>query len=226
MDPDAVQLLVDAAVAAAIALQATNMPPNRVPPAFSLTPGAVNMQAPWDRSTNEGIKLFFQSTAATKPICDGTETSLKMFLKSLGGKAKTFGWDTSILRINDSSGTSRDLLLQHGALTIADVTAKAATHIGTSTRAAQSSAQLATCLASSIGESAVLKLLLRANEHTMNGVEDGPCMLRTMISVVSVETRATVGTVRLALKSLPALMHKVGSDISEFNLRVGQCPTS
>jgi hypothetical protein len=98
---------------------------------------------------------------------------------------------------------------------------KAMTYIGTDTRAAQSSAQLATCLAGSIGESTLLKLLLRASEYTILGVEDGPCMLRTLISVVSVETRATIGSVRTALKNLPSLMNEVDSDITEFNTRVG-----
>ena len=93
MDAAAVQVIVDAAVAAAIALQANNMPVPPVPPvvgAFSLTPGVVNMLAPWDYSTSEGIKLFFQSTAAVKPSYDGTETSLKMFLKAISAKAKTW----------------------------------------------------------------------------------------------------------------------------------------
>ena len=224
MDAVAVQAIVDAAVAAAMTLQANNMPPPLPPAAvaFSLTPGVVNMQAPWDYSTSEGIKLFFQSTAPVKPPYDGTETSLKMFLKSIDAKAKTFGWDSSILRVNDDSGTTRDLIRHYGALTIGNLRAKAATYIGTDTRAAQSSAQLATCLGGSIGESTLMKLLLRANEYTITGVEDGPCMLRTLISVVSVETRATIGTVRIALKNLPFLMHEVGSDITEFNTKVGQ----
>jgi hypothetical protein len=224
MDAAAVQAIVDAAVAAAMAVQANNMPAQPAPPAaaaFSLTPGVVNMQAPWDYSTSEGIKLFFQSTAAVKPLYDGTETSLKMFLKSIDAKAKTFGWDSSILRVDDDNGNPRDLIKHYGALTIDNVQAKAATYIGTDTRAAQSSAQLATCLGGSIVESTLMKLLLRASEYTVLGVEDGPCMLRTLISVVSVETRATIGTVRTALKNLPILMHEVDSDITEFNTKVG-----
>ena len=223
MDAPAVQAIVDAAVAAAMLHQANNMPAPPAPPAvvFSLTPGVVNMLAPWDYSTSEGIKLFFQSTAAIKPIYDGTETSLKMFLKAVSAKAKTFGWDSSILRVNDDNGNARDLLQHYGALTIDNVRTSATVYIGSDTRAAQASAQLATCLSGSIGESTLLKLLLRANEYTINGVEDGQCMLRTLISVVSVETRATIGSVRTALKNLPSLMHEVSSDITEFNTRVG-----
>ncbi len=226
MHAEAVQAIVDAALAAAMVVQANNMPAaSAAPPAvvLSLTPGAVNVQAPWDCSTNEGMKLFFQSTTAMKSIYDGTETSLKMFLKAISAKAKTFGWDQTILRVNDDSGTARDLLQHYGALTIDNVRAGATTYIATDTRDAQSSAQLATCLSGSIGESTLLKLLLRANEYTVNGVEDGPCMLRTLISVASVETRATIGSVRTALKNLPSLMHEVDSDITEFNTRVGHC---
>jgi hypothetical protein len=228
MDATAVQTVVDAAVAAAMASQAQNMPPPPPPPppppavAFSLTPGAVNMLAPWDCSTSEGIKLFFQSTAAAKPVYDGAETSLKMFLKATSVKAKTFGWDSSILRVNDDAGTARDLPQHCGALTIENVRARATLYIDANTREAQASAQLAACLSGSVAESTLLKSLLRANECTVNGLEDGPCMLRTLISVVSVETRATIGSVRMALKNLPSLMHEVESDITEFNARVGQ----
>jgi hypothetical protein len=173
MDAQVVQLVVNAAVAAAVALQANNVMP--APPAvvFSLAPGVVNMLAPWDHGASEGIKLFFQSTAAVKPIYDGTETSLKMFLKAITAKAKTFGWDGSILRVKDDSGNPRDLLQHCRALTIENVVTSVTVHIGTDTRAAQSSAQLVTCLSGSIGESTLLKSLLRANKHTVNGVEDG-----------------------------------------------------
>jgi hypothetical protein len=65
--------------------------------------------------------------------------------------------------------------------------------------------------------------MLRADEYTIpttTGVEDGPCMLRSLISVVSIETRATISCVRAALKRLPELMEELKSDITGFNLVV------
>jgi hypothetical protein len=180
------------------------------------------MSAPWDYSTSEGIKLYFQSTAATVPKYDGTEANLKLFLKSISAKAKTFGWDKSILTIPDDNMIDRDLTKQYGMVTINNVSGHAMTYIGTDTRSAQASTQLAECISVSLGESVLLKLLLRSNEYSLNGVEDGPCMLKTLISVVTVETRATVSCIRAALKRLPTLMEEVDSDITEFNLAVGK----
>ena len=197
-----------------------HQPPPPTP--FSLTPGVVNVAIPWDYSTSSGIKLFFQSTAPVTPAFEGTEASLKVFLKSIGAKARTFGWETSVLLIPDNAGVNRSLLQHYGMLTIANVNANATTYLGTDTRAAQASAQLAACVAASLGESVLLKLLLRASEYTIGGAEDGPSMLKTLISVVTVETRATVSSVRTALKNLTKLMNEVDSNITEFNVSVGK----
>jgi hypothetical protein len=45
--------------------------------------------------------------------------------------------------------------------------------------------------------------------------------LKTLISVVSIQVRATVSCVRSALKRLPELMQEKDSDVSAFNLVVG-----
>jgi hypothetical protein len=225
-DANAIQVMIDAAVAAQIAAlpaPAVQPVPPAGPAAFALTPGLLNVATPWDYSSSEGIKLFFASTKSLETKYDGQQTGLKVFLRSISTKAKTFGWDTLVLTIPDGAPVpvNRNLLTQYGLLTIANVTAAANIYIGTNTRAAQASAQLAQCITASLEQGITLKLLLRGEEFMIGGVEDGPCMLKTLISVVNIQTRATVSCVRSALKRLPELMQELESDVTKFNMVVG-----
>jgi hypothetical protein len=196
MDDAAVQALIQAAVQDALAQQqvaaaaaaAAAAPPPPVPPVavFALTPGLMNEQAPWDYSTTAGLKLFFASTKGLEPKFKGAQTGLKVFLRALSIKAQNFGWDHMILRIPDSTLTlglptpvNRDLLMQYRLLSIEDVCTRAATWVGQNSRAAQASRQLAQCITDSLGDAITLKLLVRSSKYTVNGVEDGPSMLKT-----------------------------------------------
>jgi uncharacterized membrane protein YgcG len=220
MDQAQVQQLIDAALATAAA--ATAAPATSARTTFSLTPGVINAAAPWDYSTSEGVKLYFQATTAVVPTFDGTLQKLKIFLQAIASKAMTFGWKPLIFIIPDGKTppTDRDLLTKYGLLTAADVKRHAMTYHGQNNRAAQASTQLARCILASLDQSTLLKLMLRSEDYTLAGGEDGPCMLRALISVVSIETRATISCVRTQLKKLPELMDEVKSDVTEFNLVV------
>lgn len=235
MDQAAVQALVDAAVAAAIAnipppppappIPPIPPPPGAQPPApFSLTPGLISTNVPWDYSTRSGQSLYFAATKPVATIFDGKQTSLKVFLQALKSKADAFGWTDLILMIPDSSvpPVERNMLTHFGTLTIENVVQNAIAHYAThDNRSKQAASQLATCILASIDASTMLKLLTRTREYTLaGGFEDGPTMLRCLISVVTIETRATVSCVRAALGNLPAILTSVGSDITAFNLVV------
>jgi hypothetical protein len=240
MDEEAVQEMIAVAIQEALAVQAAQqvidqaaavaaaggppIPPAPPAPVFALTPGLLNEALPWDYGTTAGLKLFFASTKGLEPKFNGAQTGLKVFLRALTVKAQNFGWDAMILSIPDGLPVpvNRDLLTQYGLLSIANVQARAATWLGNNSRAAQASRQLAQCITNSLGDAITMKLLLRASEYTVTGVEDGPCMLKTLISVVNIQTRATVSCVRSALKRLPELMHELESDITAFNSVVGE----
>jgi len=229
MDEQNFEGIIAAAIAQAIAAihadqAAANPPPALGPPpvapVFSLTPGLTNVADPWDYQTSSGYKVFFQATAAIDTTFDGSQKNLKVFLEALKTKSTTFGWDDLCLNVPDTGGIDRDLLVQYGMLSVENIRAHATTYTGAETRAAQAATQLAVCLKTSISASTTLKLLLRSGEYTINGVENGPCMLKCLISIVTIETRATVSCVRSALKRLPELIQDVGSDITQFNLAV------
>jgi hypothetical protein len=248
MDPAALQVIIDTAVQAALQGQAAQAQaqaqvidyaalataiatavapgaPAAVP--FAAAPGLTSNQTPWDYTTSAGIKLYQNATAPTSPIFDGAQTALKLFLHSIGRRGKDYGWQSSLFTIPDQKTppTNRDLLTQYGVLTIANVQAHASTYINVDNRAKQSAVQLAACIHASVTSSISLKLILRAAEYTINGVEDGTCMLKTLISVVSTDSRATTTYLRKVLQDLPALMKKHKNNITEFNVAVSDTVT-
>jgi hypothetical protein len=118
MDAAQVQDIVQAALVAAAADAATKakaaaaLAPQVVPVVFSLMPGVVNTNIPWNYSSREGIKIYFAVMKAMEPKYDGLQLGLKVFLNNIVTRAQTFGWDALILTIPDIDGTNRDLLQQ------------------------------------------------------------------------------------------------------------------
>jgi hypothetical protein len=77
---------------------------------FSLIPGVVNTDVPWNYGKSEGMQIYFASTNAIEPKCNGVQMELEVFLKSVSFKAKIFGWDTMILKIPDNDAVDRNLI--------------------------------------------------------------------------------------------------------------------
>ena len=233
MDEDDVHVMITAALAAqeadfqvmitaALAAQAQQQPQQQpqLPVVFSLTPGVANPTIPWNYSTSEGMKLYFNAVSALTSEYKGDDRSLKVFLSGITSKALQFGWETLILMIPDEAGTVRNLLKNYTIITNADIKAHAATYILLPTRAAQASAQLARCILSSLDPVFLVKLLTRQGEYTMNGVELGPAMLKTVCSLVTIETKSAVPLIKGMLGDLRPLIKDYKSNITDFNVHV------
>ena len=200
-------------------------------PAFALTPGLANPGQPWNYQTSEGIKIFtFASTKLQDVPYNGDVKGIKMFLIALGKRGEAYGWDTELFTIsNQAAGGAamdKNLLKQYGVLTLANVQAHATVYIGGQTRAAQASVQLLNCITASIGSDLMMKLVSRQDEFTLNDVMDGTCMLYVLITLVVIQTRATISVIRLQLKALPALLKTHKSNIINFNTDVDDKITS
>jgi hypothetical protein len=241
VDAAAMQAFVNQAIAQALAQQAAAPGPpidyvqlgnalqaalTPIPPvnSFSYFPGG-GSNTPWNFGTSDGEKIYRRATAPIDPIYDGAAKGLSLFLRAIGLRGKGLGWATSIFSIPDSSATNRDLLTEHGLLTLANVTARAVTYVGQSTRADQSASLLATLIPSSITPELYLKLAYRANEYTVNNQEDGPSMLKVLIGLVVIESRSKESLIRDRLHSLPALMKKHKSNVLTFNTEVTELMT-
>lgn len=214
---------IDAALAAAAAtVAAATTAANQQQVQFALSPGLANPTVPWNYGTSEGIKIYNSAVFPLSPKYKGDERSLKVLISGLASKAKQLGWEELILRIPNSAGIQQNLLKNYTSLTLSNVQDNAFTYIGQHTRAAQASGQLADCILASMGEDFLIKLLTRVNDYTVQGTEDGPCMLKSVISIVTIEAKSSLPLIKKVLGDLGELMREVKSDITEFNLRVDE----
>ena len=107
----AIQAMIDTSIATAVAtavaagMAAAPVHVPAAPPyqaAFSLYPGRVNTNKPWDYSTSQGMKIHTQSTTAITPVFTGNPWGLKVFLGLIGSRGNQYGWTKMILTIPDS----------------------------------------------------------------------------------------------------------------------------
>jgi hypothetical protein len=234
MDAAAVQVIVDAAVAAAAAqhqadLAAANaanasalqnaiaglppvggapggggVPP---PPAFALTPGLVNLGQPWNYEDSTGLKIFNSASMKLQetPFAGGSRP-LKVLLIALSKRGESFGFNFMVSNQAVPTPVDKNLLMQYGIITIENVRARAATYIGQQTRQAQSAVMVQNCIMASLGEEFTVKLVAKEDEYMVAGTTDGFCMLKVLILLVVIKTRATVAVIHLKLQTLPTLL--------------------
>jgi hypothetical protein len=215
-----------------------NLPP--VPPAddleeveapsflVSFTP-ALSNTLPVDYSTNAGMKLYRSATEKLNHIFDGDAGNLRLFLQALQQRCDAFGWD-GILTVPDGDGIGRHLISEYGRVTMENVTNHARTYVHTATRSGQNSVQLFTCIYDSLSLSALLKVSTDASVYRLSRaaapgipamtMSSGACFLKLLITRCSVDTRATVTTLRKSLISLDVYMLSINCDVEKFNQHV------
>ncbi|CAB9508242.1 unknown protein [Seminavis robusta] len=238
MDAAQISALVTAAVQAALQNQDVInaiRPPARVVQAvpYAVTPAGAGNDA-WDFTSSTGLKIFMASTAPLPVLYDGKEFGLRDFLRKILQRAESYGW-TAIFMVPDGTGTVKNMTTQYGSLTLANVQAHAITYLRLPRREQQASACLRKLIMGSITPKLANRLSSRSNNYNVNiaavpapGVaaaapdikEDGTCMLFELISMVSVETIATVAILNKKLINLEHIMEEAKSDIEEFNFVV------
>jgi hypothetical protein len=235
MDAAQVQNIVQAAIAAALAAfqQQQPLPVPPVAPAFAETPAGVGVVA-WDFTSATGIKLYTSATAPFTTPFDGKQNGLSDFLRKIASRAETYGF-TDILMVPDDNGVDRDLTREYGCLTIDNIRAVAIPHFQGQGRPRQASSMLRKLIQESITASLADRLTHRKDNYTVNAAaavaagqpvpvpiprEAGPAMLYELISMVSIETRATVAGLTKKLTNLTPIMQSVKQDIAAFNAQV------
>ena len=66
----------------------------------------------------------------------------------------------------------------------------------------------------------IKKLALYKEKCSVDGHKDGPALLKTVISVIFIDTRAKVTLIRTQLVELDKKMLELNYDVEEFNLFV------
>jgi hypothetical protein len=137
--------------------------------------------------------------------------------------------------VSDDNGVDRDLTREYGCLTIDNICAVAIPHFQGQGRPRQASSMLRKLIQESITASLADCLTHRKDNYTVNAAaavaagqpapvpiprEAGPAMLYELISMVSIETRATVSGLTKKLTNLTPIMQSVKQDIEAFNAQV------
>ena len=189
-------------------------------PVFALSPARVNPSSFIDYSTSAGQKLFSKVTAYLEYTFDVEEVSIQTFIETLTNRAVMAGWNAGnadILTINN-----KNLLSQHGIITLAEVKNDARTYVLQHTRKAQNSYQMYLCIMASLSDNGRAKILTEGTNYTIEGVFSGPLLFKVLMIKASTDTRATITYIRLALTELDTYMGTVKNDIEKFNLYVRQ----
>jgi hypothetical protein len=184
---------------------------------FARSPAGLNEEL-LDYSKSDDVKIYQSAIAPMTPLYDGEPGGLLTFLERLIIRADLSNWK-NIIMTPDSSGVLRNLLTEHGRLTMANIRTYSETYNGHRGRKEQNSAQMHACLAQSLTESVLSKLKSQSAVFRIgpDKLADGPCYLKLIIQSCTIEGRSTVAAIRDALGSLPAYMAKVGCDIGKFN---------
>lgn len=190
-------------------------------PVFALRPSDLVATAAFvDYATVEGRKTFTFAVAPLDVKFDGETKNLRLFLKKVEVKARMNGWDQTVMSIPVTTGavvTNRSLVSEYGLVSLGDIQAHALTYAGMQVRATQDSANMVEFLTGSLSDDLLLRVIGEVDGYKFGGVENGPAMLRTVISLVTIETRATVSVIQARLGELNSKMGEVNSNVTMFN---------
>jgi hypothetical protein len=187
--------------------------------AFALTPALANQEI-LDYNTPTGTKLFKSATEKLAIEFDCDSENLPLFLAQLRDRAAVYDWLALLLVPKDGNEEmTKDLIESYGELSYDDVRRHAQAYVNTETRSAQDSVMLYLCVMATLSETGQKKVRSRGLTYPfMSGDKGvGTLLLKVVIMVSHVDTRATVTQVRTKLSSLDKTMRDMDSDIDKFN---------
>ncbi|CAB9525525.1 hypothetical protein SEMRO_1689_G291300.1 [Seminavis robusta] len=199
---------------------------------FSVVPGGGDQTKTWDLTSDKGMKYFAQATKAPDTLFDGTIEKLHNFLGLIKKRATTYGMMSVIANINIGNNKTRSILTEYGSITEAQIKAHAEVYQKEDNRQRQAAKMVEALIANSIEQDVFDELEQREDKYTVKVTptggnaevtrQDGPMMLYQLISMVCVDTKATVATIldHLSRSGLVQAMADADSDIKAFNRKV------
>ena len=189
----------------------------RGPVMFALSP-ALASRTLIDYRSGEGIKIYGKATAPLDSLFNGDSGALRLFLSKVQQRATEFGW-SAILRINQA-GQVFNFIESYGQVTITAIQAQAAMLEVAQNRDSQNSSQMYTFLITSLTDGLLGKVISRKEMYTsVNGYQDGPSLLKIIVTISHVDTRAQASHIRqcLARLSITILTPEYNCDIQKVN---------
>ena len=194
-------------------------------PIFQLTPGQQGGNF-IDYNTPYGLRLFQAAVAAPSVLFDGADDNRDMFLNDLQVRSDSYNWASvftiPVVVTDGNPAIDLDLLTQYGQIPIASVMTHFATYSNNQDRnLAQRSRQIAEYLANALNAKLKARLRLRRREYTNDtGTISGAGMLKTILSVVTIETRSTVSCLRNDMDKLEDEFETLEWNVTKLNAHI------
>ena len=188
-------------------------------PHFALAPAFANPDV-LNYSDQSAAKLFKSGTDSLSIKFDCKPDNLQLFLDQARDKSIVFDWLNILsIPIQGDVAMSKDLIESYGEISYEAVCAHALTYMHEDSREAQDSFMFYHCLMNSLTDAAQKQVRTRGNmfPSMFGGKGSGPVLLKVIIMVSHVDTRATITSVRTKLSSLDHAMREQDSDIEAFN---------
>ena len=188
-------------------------------PAFALSPALANRDI-LDYSSASGAKVYRGAIAPVAIEFDCKSENLQLFLDQIRDRSTTHDWNNILLIPKEGDlENPKDLIESYGEVSYEDVKASVLTYVNTETREAQDSVMLYQCIMSSLTKEAQRQVRIRGKGHPfqLGGHGAGALLLKVVIMVFHVDTRATISSVSTKLSSLDKSMRDFDSDIEKFN---------
>jgi len=188
-------------------------------PHFALAPAFANPDV-LNYSDQSAAKLFKSGTEPLSIKFDCKPDNLQLFLDQARDKSIVFDWLNILsIPIGGDVAATKDLIESYGEISYENVKAHAINYMNEDSREAQDSFMLYHCLMNSLTDAAQKQVRTRGNviPFMFGGKGSGPVLLKVIIMVSHVDTRATITSVRTKLSSLDHAMREQDSDIEAFN---------
>jgi hypothetical protein len=188
------------------------------PPTFALSPALASTNALLNDNTSEGIKIYNKATSPMETLFTGDSGSLRLFLAKVQQKSNQYGWHR-VLTITQG-GQPYNLITSYGMVELSSVRAQALALEAQADRDTQNSSQMHLYLKTSITDGLLGRVISHASDYTSaTGFEDGPSLLKIIVTISHVDTRAQSGYIRqcLARLSITILSDEYNCNIEKIN---------
>jgi hypothetical protein len=170
--------------------------------AFALSP-TLALARILNYKTGEDIKIYRKATAPLDVLVDGDSGALCLFLSKVQQRSMQSGWRLSILQIITQGMQVFNFIDSYGQVTVDAIQAQVIAIKAANSRDAQNSSQMYTFLITSISDGLLGKVISQKELYTSGtGFQDGPSLLKMIITISHVDTRAQAGYIRQCLARL------------------------
>jgi hypothetical protein len=193
---------------------------------FADTPQSLHAKDLIDYSTKQGSSIYEQGckTLDDKALTDMTPNQTVVFVESTR-RATAMGWNAGskqITTFTNCSGKIVDIIKEYSQIN--KLTLKTACErfckageADAESGAKQNNTMLVICLGKSLTANAQARLLTYHNDYTFNGMEYAPLMHKIIMRLATINTVATMQTLRDNLNNLGVYAAMVSGDINKIN---------